>query len=78
MTTAAMDCDQFVELVTAYMEGALTPGTRARFQSHLIECEGCEHYLAQFRTTAQLLGDLREGLDPEVRDRLLAAFRDWK
>ncbi len=78
MTTKDMDCDQFVELVTAYMEGALEPGTRARFKSHLMECDGCEHYLGQFRTTAQLLGDLREGLDPEVRARLLAAFRDWQ
>lgn len=78
MTTADMDCDQFVELVTAYLDGALEPASHVRFESHLTECEGCEHYLGQFRTTAQLLGELREGLDPEVRARLLAAFRDWE
>lgn len=78
MNTAGMNCDQFVELVTAYMDGALEPGSRARFQSHLKECEGCEHYLGQFRMTAELIGDLRETLDPDIRDRMLAAFRDWQ
>lgn len=78
MNSTGMDCNQFVELVTAYMDGALEPGSRARFESHLMECEGCEHYLGQFHMTTELLGDLRETLDPDVRERMLAAFRDWQ
>jgi hypothetical protein len=46
---STMDCNELVELVTAYLDGALDPQTRARFDSHLRECDGCENYLQQFR-----------------------------
>ena len=39
----SMDCNELVELVTAYLDGALDPDTRARFDTHLLECEGCEN-----------------------------------
>ena len=38
-----MDCDKFVELVTAYLDGALDDDTRSRFNAHLAECDGCEN-----------------------------------
>lgn len=72
-----MNCDEFVELVTAYLEGALAPDAERRFVEHLAECEGCDRYLDQIRTTVAALGRLAEqDLAPEARDRLLAAFRD--
>jgi anti-sigma factor RsiW len=74
-----MDCDQLVELVTAYLEGALDPGTRMRFDTHLLECDGCQNYLQQFRATVQTVGKLgNDELDPAFRDRLLHAFRDFR
>jgi anti-sigma factor RsiW len=73
-----VNCDEFVELVTAYLDGALAPETERRFVEHLAECDGCDRYLEQIRTTVGALGRLPEqSLDPEARDRLLAAFRDW-
>ena len=39
--TERMDCNELVELVTAYLDGALDPDTRARFDIHLSECDGC-------------------------------------
>ena len=73
-----MNCDEFVELVTAYLEGTLAPETEQRFVGHLAECDGCDRYLEQIRVTVAALGRLPEqGLDPDARDRLLAAFRDW-
>jgi len=73
-----MDCNEFVELVTAYLEGQLDPDARRRFEEHLAECEGCERYLDQIRRTVKSLGDLpADSLDGQVRDRLLATFRDW-
>jgi anti-sigma factor RsiW len=73
-----MNCDEFVELVTAYLDGALDPDTERRFVEHLAECDGCDRYVEQFRRTVDALGHLpAEGLAPEARDRLLAAFRDW-
>ena len=56
MNTGPMDCNELVELVTAYLDEALDPDTRARFDAHLTECEGCENYLQQFRATVRTLG----------------------
>lgn len=73
-----MNCDEFVELVTAFLDDALDPETEARFVEHLALCEGCERYLDQFRTTIDELGRLPpETLSPETRNALLGAFRDW-
>lgn len=73
-----MNCDEFVELVTAFLDGALDPAAEERFLEHLAECEGCETYLAQFRQTIDTLGHLpADTLPPDVRDRLLEAFNTW-
>lgn len=75
----SMDCNVLVELVTAYLEDALDVDTRARFDVHLAECDGCDNYLKQLRTTVDTLGKVDSGeLDPAFRDRLLTAFRDWR
>lgn len=77
MTTAPMNCNELVELVTAYLDGSLDPETRARLDLHLLECDGCTNYLQQFRATVATLGQGRdEDLDPAFRNRLLEAFRD--
>jgi len=74
-----VDCDEFVELVTAYLEGHLDPDTEQRFVAHLTECDGCDRYLEQIRATVRALGRLPpETLTEPTRDRLLAAFRDWR
>jgi anti-sigma factor RsiW len=74
-----MDCNELVELVTAYLDGALDLDTRARFDVHLLECDGCENYLEQFRSTIKTIGSVGdEALDPVYRDRLLDAFRNWR
>jgi anti-sigma factor RsiW len=79
MSTGPMDCNELVELVTAYFDGALDEDTRARFDAHLTMCDGCENYLHQFRATIDTVGRIRdEHLDPEYRDRLLRAFRDFR
>ncbi|MEN3304794.1 MAG: hypothetical protein V7603_996 [Micromonosporaceae bacterium] len=73
-----MKCKEFVELVTAYLEGALDPATEQRFVKHLAGCDGCDKYLEQIRATIAELGHLpAQRLAPEARDRLLSAFRDW-
>ena len=73
-----MNCDEFVELVTAYLDRSLDPDTERRFVEHLAECDGCERYLEQIRhTVASLAGLAAESLPGQARDRLLAAFRDW-
>ena len=73
-----LSCQELVELVTDYLEGALAPEERARFDAHVAECPGCDRYLEQMRATIALAGasaDLERR--PEVSG-LLEAFRDWK
>lgn len=79
MSTGPMDCNELVELVTAYLDESLDPETRSRFDMHLLDCDGCENYLQQFRVTVRTLGTIPDGqLDPDFRARLLDAFRDWR
>ncbi len=69
-------CVGIVELVTDYLEGALGDAERVRFEAHLAECEGCEIYLEQMRSTiaaARLAG--LERVAPATLDRLVAAYR---
>lgn len=74
----AMDCNELVELITAYLDQDLDRATLTRFEAHLRECVGCRNYLEQFRVTLRSLGRVRdEQLDPAFRDRLLSAFHDW-
>lgn len=74
-----MTCAEFVELVTAYLEGTLSAQDRAAFDEHLALCPGCDRYLAQFRATIDLLGELpEESLSSPGRERLLDAFAQWR
>ena len=72
-----MDCNELVELVTAYLDGSLPADQRSAFEEHLDECSGCGRYLDQFRQTIALLGEMpEEALAAPARQRLLAAFAD--
>jgi anti-sigma factor RsiW len=74
-----MACQDLVELVTEYLEGALDDDRRAAVEAHLADCEGCTKYLEQMRTTILLTGRLREEqIPPEAREPLLRVFRDWR
>ena len=76
---ANMTCQELVELVTAYFEGALPAGEREGFERHLGVCPGCQAYVEQLRQTIALTGGLREeDVPPDAEARLLQAFRDWK
>jgi predicted anti-sigma-YlaC factor YlaD len=74
-----MSCKELVELVTDYLEGALSPADRRRFQLHVGNCEGCKLYIDQIRFTIKVVGKLTEdSIDLGTKEELLAAFRDWK
>lgn len=77
MTTGPdLPCDELVELVTDYLEGALDAATQDRVEAHLPECVGCRRYLDQIRTTVALLAQTpRWELSPAARKSVLAAFR---
>lgn len=72
-----MSCSELVELVTEYLEGALSSEDRERFDAHLGECGACSEYLDQMRLTVRLMGRLGADseVDPEIRSRLIKTFR---
>jgi anti-sigma factor RsiW len=73
-----LSCQELVELVTDYLEGALPARDRRRFDEHIAGCPHCTAYLEQMQITIRTVGRLREdAIDPQMRDELLAAFRDW-
>jgi anti-sigma factor RsiW len=74
-----LTCVELVELVTDYLDGALSRRERARFEAHIDACGNCTEYLEQFRRTIQLTGTLREeDVEPAARDALLAQFAEWR
>lgn len=79
MSGEDLTCKEVVGIVSDYLEGALSPEDRARFDAHLRVCDGCTSYLEQMRETIRLTGMLTEEQVPvEQRERLRQAFRDWK
>lgn len=76
---ADLTCQDFVELVTDYLEGALDDDAVRRFEEHLALCPGCETYLDQMKETASRLGEIPvESLSAEARSTVLSAFRDFR
>jgi anti-sigma factor RsiW len=74
-----LSCQELVELVTDYLEGALSEEERARFEEHIGRCDGCGAYLEQMRQTIALAGSLSPAaLAPEAERDLLEAFRGWR
>jgi anti-sigma factor RsiW len=72
-------CRQAVELMTDYLEGALSRRDRARLEEHLGACPHCSEYLSQIRATIAAVGRVApESLPPEARDDLVALYRQWK
>jgi predicted anti-sigma-YlaC factor YlaD len=63
-----MDCNEFVTLVTEYLEEAQAATERLRMDGHRAECDGCEAYLDQMIRTVDMLRRLA-GPSSEPTDR---------
>jgi anti-sigma factor RsiW len=74
-----MRCREVVELMTAYLDGALSAADHARFEEHISGCDGCRAYLAQLRTARMLMGRVADEPMPQaLKTDLINAFRSWK
>ena len=79
MRRKPLNCQELVELVTDYLEGALSRRDQKRFDAHIAACEHCTPYIEQLRQTIALTGTLREeDVSPAAQDALLAQFARWK
>jgi anti-sigma factor RsiW len=72
-------CVDFVEEISAYLDGELDDPERARIGRHLEGCPGCRAAIDQFQTVIRLGGRLSAAdvakLDPLIRDRLMGTLR---
>jgi anti-sigma factor RsiW len=76
---AELVCQEVVELISDYIEGALPRSQRRRLEAHLSGCEHCGEYLEQMRATIRVTGRLRTSdLSPAMRDELVELYRRWR
>ena len=76
---ANVPCQQVVEMVTDYLEGALSSTDHRRLEHHLAGCAHCTEYLAQIRETIRLAGRITpEDLTPQMRTELTDLYRRWR
>lgn len=81
MKAPTIACRQLVELVTEYLEGALSPAQLQAVEEHLVACADCTEYLSQMRQVVALSEGLfgaqpdPSALPPGMLDDLLEAFR---
>ena len=76
--SADMTCHELEERVTAYLDGALPPEKRDRFEAHLRRCSGCQAHVSEVRVVVSTLGQLAEastGEDVRAPGRILELFR---
>jgi len=74
-----LPCQVVVEMVTDYLEGALSAADRRRFEGHLAGCPHCTEYLAQMRETIRLAGRITpEDLTPQMRTDFTDLYRHWR
>jgi anti-sigma factor RsiW len=78
MSEQTLTCHDVVEIITDYLEDALSPADRLRVEDHLRACPGCTNYLEQMREMIRLTGMVNEDEIPEQqRQQLQDAFRTW-
>ena len=73
-------CNEFVDLVTEYLDRSLEASMQSRVDDHLRLCEGCRNYLEEMQSTLATIGRTSPDVDPpeSVRAGLIAAFRVWR
>jgi anti-sigma factor RsiW len=76
---AHLSCKELVELVTDYLDGAMSDADRKRFDEHLALCPPCVEYIAQIGRTIRAVGTTWRAVEDTCQaNELLAIFRDWK
>ena len=72
-------CQQWVEMVTDYLEGSLPKALHDAAERHLAACPHCREYLDQMRRTIAVSRRLRqEDVPDDVVNALARAFADYR
>jgi anti-sigma factor RsiW len=79
LLTHPLVCRQAVELMSDYIEGALSRRDRRRLEKHLANGPHCAAYLEQMRATIAASGSLTaDDLAPNALEDLLEVFRRFR
>jgi len=76
--SADMTCHELAERVTSYLDGALAPQARDRFEAHLHGCSACQTLVSQMRAMVSTLGELHPSAGEDLsaeQSRILELFR---
>jgi anti-sigma factor RsiW len=74
-----ISCREVVEIVTDYLDRALSTEDHARVEAHLAACPPCVTYVEQIRSTRRLAAAAEAELEQHPdRDALLSAFREFR
>jgi anti-sigma factor (TIGR02949 family) len=66
-----MNCGQLIAVILEYLEGEMTAADVEEFEKHLAQCAPCRAYLATYRKTKKMVGDVgRIDMPTEMKARL--------
>ncbi|HEX4175466.1 MAG TPA: zf-HC2 domain-containing protein [Acidimicrobiales bacterium] len=75
----SLECRQAVELVTDYLEGALSRRQRRRLEAHLRACPNCSAYLEQIQAVIAISGAVEpDDLSDQASSDLTELYRRWR
>jgi anti-sigma factor RsiW len=79
VTPSRLVCQQAVELMSDYLEGALARRDRRRLEKHLAECDACTAFLEQLRVTIAASGVVTpDDLSSEALNTLTELFERYR
>lgn len=67
-------CKDVIDLLLSYLDGEMTPETRAHLEKHLGGCSPCEEFLKTYRATPGLCREALASKMPEALSRNLTDF----
>lgn len=68
-------CEEFIPLISARLDGELTPEEEARLEAHLAQCPGCRALAADLAVLEATLSPLAQEVPPGLAQSL--ASQDW-
>jgi anti-sigma factor RsiW len=77
--THRLVCQQAVQLMSDYVDGALSRRDRRRLEAHLAGCDACQAYLEQLRVTIGASSVVSvDDVDPVVLESLVDLFERYQ
>ncbi len=69
------DCDKYIELINAALDGACSPAETAELEDHLAACPACKALYEELKTIRDAMAALPTAEPPaDLKDRIMAAI----